>query len=183
MSRLASALGVLAVALAACATSGQVAERSAAVRARLAGVEGRARACAPEALARARAEAAMAERLSETGDAIRAALHLGRAESWAASATAAEALAACAAPKGPPARIFEPAPGRGDGDGDGVPDATDACLTEREDVDGWLDGDGCPDPDNDGDGIGDQVDQCPSEAEDRDGYEDIDGCPEVGGGR
>ncbi|MBX3247621.1 MAG: OmpA family protein [Myxococcales bacterium] len=70
------------------------------------------------------------------------------------------------------------APRRGDRDGDGIDDAIDACPTEPEDMDGWQDADGCPDPDNDGDGLLDGVDQCPNEAEDFDGFEDADGCPD-----
>lgn len=33
-----------------------------------------------------------------------------------------------------------------DADGDGILDRDDACRTEPEDVDGWQDADGCPDP-------------------------------------
>ncbi|MEC9396201.1 MAG: OmpA family protein, partial [Myxococcota bacterium] len=47
-----------------------------------------------------------------------------------------------------------------------------------EDVDGFEDADGCPDPDNDGDGVNDPSDKCILEAEDRDGFEDADGCPD-----
>src|SRR5690606_22302631 len=47
-----------------------------------------------------------------------------------------------------------------------------------EDIDGYLDTDGCPEPDNDLDGIPDESDRCPLEAEDYDGFEDEDGCPE-----
>jgi OmpA-OmpF porin, OOP family len=65
-----------------------------------------------------------------------------------------------------------------DADGDGVSDANDACPSEREDMDGYLDEDGCPDDDNDGDGIPDKLDRCPNEAEDRDGFQDEDGCPD-----
>ncbi|MCB9603605.1 MAG: OmpA family protein [Sandaracinus sp.] len=70
------------------------------------------------------------------------------------------------------------APERGDQDGDGIEDADDACPAEREDMDGWEDTDGCPDPDNDGDGMLDGVDPCPTEAEDMDGFEDDNGCPD-----
>ncbi|MDH5675151.1 MAG: thrombospondin type 3 repeat-containing protein [Myxococcales bacterium] len=65
-----------------------------------------------------------------------------------------------------------------DSDGDGVGDKSDACPTEMEDQDGYLDDDGCPDLDNDGDGIDDTADRCPDEAEDPDGNEDQDGCPD-----
>lgn len=66
----------------------------------------------------------------------------------------------------------------GDTDGDGMRDDVDACPTLAEDVDGWDDGDGCPDPDDDMDGWMDEDDACPRAAEDRDGYADTDGCPD-----
>ncbi|MCD6498559.1 MAG: OmpA family protein [Deltaproteobacteria bacterium] len=66
-----------------------------------------------------------------------------------------------------------------DTDGDGIPDSTDACPTQPEDIDGFDDADGCPDPDNDQDGIQDQDDKCPNQTEDLDGYQDADGCPDV----
>ncbi|GAC1582035.1 MAG: hypothetical protein NVS3B20_12760 [Polyangiales bacterium] len=65
-----------------------------------------------------------------------------------------------------------------DTDGDGIPDSRDACPNLPEDKDGYLDDDGCPDPDNDGDGILDKADKCPDQAEDLDSFEDLDGCPE-----
>jgi outer membrane protein OmpA-like peptidoglycan-associated protein len=70
------------------------------------------------------------------------------------------------------------APTATDSDGDGVHNADDECPQALEDIDGFRDGDGCPDPDNDGDGIADVVDKCPMDAEDVDGWEDIDGCPD-----
>ncbi|MBX3272625.1 MAG: thrombospondin type 3 repeat-containing protein [Sandaracinaceae bacterium] len=73
---------------------------------------------------------------------------------------------------------FQWAPRHGDSDGDGIEDGRDACPSEAEDVDGWEDEDGCPDPDNDGDGLADAVDPCPDVAEDVDGYQDDDGCPD-----
>ncbi len=68
--------------------------------------------------------------------------------------------------------------GRGDRDGDGIPDVSDSCLEDSEDVDTYQDDDGCPDVDNDGDGVVDANDSCVDEPEDRDDYEDADGCPE-----
>jgi OOP family OmpA-OmpF porin len=65
-----------------------------------------------------------------------------------------------------------------DTDGDGVPDKIDSCVSEPEDLDGYLDGDGCPDADNDGDGIDDDRDKCADQAEDMDKHEDGDGCPD-----
>lgn len=63
-----------------------------------------------------------------------------------------------------------------DTDGDGLDDDEDDCPDEPEDVDGFEDSNGCPDPDNDGDGVADTDDTCPDIAEDADGFEDADGC-------
>jgi hypothetical protein len=65
-----------------------------------------------------------------------------------------------------------------DVEGDGVPDRDDLCPERAEDLDGFEDADGCPDPDNDADGLADAVDRCPDAAEDGDGFEDADGCPD-----
>lgn len=73
--------------------------------------------------------------------------------------------------------IFEP--NIGDRDGDGIKDDVDKCPDDPEDIDGFEDEDGCPDPDNDQDGIPDVDDQCPNEPEDRNGFEDEDGCPDA----
>jgi OmpA-OmpF porin, OOP family len=72
--------------------------------------------------------------------------------------------------------VFEP--NLGDRDGDGIKDDVDACPDAAEDVDGFQDEDGCPDPDNDRDGIKDIDDECPNTPEDFDGVDDKDGCPE-----
>lgn len=69
--------------------------------------------------------------------------------------------------------------GLGDRDEDGVPDARDACPRQQEDVDGFEDGDGCPDLDNDADGIPDGSDLAPDLPEDRDGFQDEDGRPDL----
>jgi hypothetical protein len=83
----------------------------------------------------------------------------------------------------PEAAAAAPAP-PADQDGDGITDAEDKCPTAREDLDGFQDGDGCPDPDNDQDGIADAQDRCPNEAESANGFQDEDGCPDVApGGR
>jgi OmpA-OmpF porin, OOP family len=78
----------------------------------------------------------------------------------------------------PAPREEPPPPEVGDRDGDGIPDDRDQCPDEPEDMDGFQDEDGCPDPDNDGDGIPDAQDKCPNEAEDKDGFQDEDGCPD-----
>ena len=69
-----------------------------------------------------------------------------------------------------------------DTDGDGIRDGfdmdSDQCIDLPEDMDGYRDEDGCPDPDNDGDGLNDDIDQCPMFMEDMDGYQDEDGCPD-----
>jgi len=79
----------------------------------------------------------------------------------------------CTAPAAP-AVVETP----GDTDGDGILDPEDQCPLEPEDRDGFVDDDGCPDPDNDADGILDVNDRCPLDPEDRDEWEDEDGCPE-----
>jgi outer membrane protein OmpA-like peptidoglycan-associated protein/opacity protein-like surface antigen len=65
-----------------------------------------------------------------------------------------------------------------DTDGDGILDPVDKCPYEEEDIDGFEDEDGCPDPDNDNDGILDIDDACQNIAEDIDGFQDDDGCPD-----
>ncbi len=67
---------------------------------------------------------------------------------------------------------------KADADDDGVADVDDQCVTLPEDMDGYLDLDGCPDPDNDEDGYLDERDECPNEAEDYDQFKDEDGCPD-----
>jgi outer membrane protein OmpA-like peptidoglycan-associated protein len=66
--------------------------------------------------------------------------------------------------------------GKKDSDGDGIIDEKDRCPEAAEDLDGFEDGDGCPEPDNDRDGIGDDDDECPDDAEEPGG--DRDGCPD-----
>ena len=82
-----------------------------------------------------------------------------------------------------------------DSDGDGIRDPLDRCPFQPEDLDGYQDQDGCPDPDNDGDGVCDDNpaihanladhakvckgrDLCTNEAEDQDGFQDQDGKPD-----
>lgn len=65
-----------------------------------------------------------------------------------------------------------------DRDEDGIEDKVDACPDAAEDMDGFEDGDGCPEFDNDQDGLPDDADKCPDKPEDVDSFEDKDGCPE-----
>ncbi len=71
---------------------------------------------------------------------------------------------------------------RTDTDADGLMDDKDPCPEAAEDVDGFEDGDGCPDPDNDKDGIVDGRDKCPAIGEVRNGFDDEDGCPDTAPG-
>ena len=82
-------------------------------------------------------------------------------------------------PEEPPPPEPEPPPAPVDTDADGLLDPDDLCPTEPEDMDGFEDENGCPDPDNDQDGVLDADDQCPTEQEDRDGFRDDDGCPDT----
>jgi len=66
-----------------------------------------------------------------------------------------------------------------DSDHDGIRDHIDRCPRRPEDMDGFEDDDGCPEPDNDGDGIPDIEDGAPGRAEDFDGFEDEDGVPDL----
>ncbi|HEY8091205.1 MAG TPA: OmpA family protein, partial [Polyangiaceae bacterium] len=45
---------------------------------------------------------------------------------------------------------------------DGIADTADKCPNEAEDLDGFQDEDGCPDPDNDDDKVVDLEDFCPN---------------------
>lgn len=77
--------------------------------------------------------------------------------------------------------ITPPAPSKApvDSDRDGLTDELDKCKDEAEDIDSFMDGDGCPELDNDADGLPDAQDACAMEAEDKDGFKDDDGCPEL----
>ena len=71
------------------------------------------------------------------------------------------------------------APDFRDQDGDGIGNNRDHCPLLAEDIDGYEDGDGCPDHDNDGDQTADSEDKCPMVSEDIDGFQDDDGCPDL----
>lgn len=99
-------------------------------------------------------------------------------------------------PEGPPAVLLGAPSGAGgsaaplaplpplqriaDTDADGIEDALDVCPSVPEDLDGFVDQDGCPEPDDDGDGVPDPQDACPGVAETANGVLDADGCPDIG---
>lgn len=65
-----------------------------------------------------------------------------------------------------------------DRDRDGIVDRLDADPLHAEDLDGFQDLDGAPDPDNDNDGVPDVRDLAPLIPEDLDGFQDEDGIPD-----
>ncbi len=65
-----------------------------------------------------------------------------------------------------------------DTDNDGIIDSKDKDPLHAEDMDGFQDNDGAPDPDNDMDGVPDVDDKAPLDPEDHDGYMDNDGVPD-----
>jgi hypothetical protein len=67
-------------------------------------------------------------------------------------------------------------PSDSDKDGDGISDSEDQCPYLAEDLDGFNDSDGCPDPDNDNDLVPDVDDRCPTEQAEEGHDEDEDGC-------
>jgi hypothetical protein len=67
-------------------------------------------------------------------------------------------------------------PSDSDKDGDGISDSDDQCPYLAEDMDGFNDADGCPDPDNDNDLVPDLDDRCPTEQAEEGRDEDEDGC-------
>lgn len=71
------------------------------------------------------------------------------------------------------------APSCADPDADGICSQDDGCPDAAEDVDDFMDSDGCPDLDNDEDGVLDTADKCPDSKEDADGFEDDDGCEDA----
>lgn len=77
-----------------------------------------------------------------------------------------------------------------DSDKDGIYDVYDLCPKVKENFNGYLDTDGCPDEmpppppppnntDTDGDGVIDLYDKCSNEKENYNGYLDDDGCFDV----
>jgi len=82
----------------------------------------------------------------------------------------------------PDGRLFVGAsfgPPRLDSDHDGVDDSEDQCSFLAEDLDGFQDDDGCPDPDNDNDLVPDLDDKCPNEPAEEGRDDDEDGCTDA----
>ena len=174
-ARIATALALLA--LAGCATGGKL-KRSAevltqdAIKARNSG----AMRCAPRELALAEANLEFGKAEIEWGNASRAADHLKLSEqnmkrALDLSKNCGPAQVTILDKKAPPPPVAVAAPvpiviekvdAARDSDGDGITDDIDRCPLDPEDLDGFQDDDGCPDPDNDGDGIVDKVDACPN---------------------
>ena len=71
------------------------------------------------------------------------------------------------------------APQEADADGDGVGDDADEYPPLPEDLDGFQDHDGCPDPANDNDLVPDVDDLCPNEEALEDQDDDEDGCTDA----
>jgi outer membrane protein OmpA-like peptidoglycan-associated protein len=131
--------------------------------------------CAPRELAMAETHVEFADAELDTGNFWRSNEHLRLA--WDNTRQALEKSKGCgpkrvivAEPARPPPPSPLPLPRLApviikveptDQDGDGLQDDVDGCPMEPEDVDGFQDEDGCPDPDNDGDGVLDPEDACP----------------------
>ena len=130
--------------------------------------------CAPADLAKAQSAYRFAREELSDGDLARAAEHLE--EGLIAIDRALVVGPVCPA-RGAPVTNLDRDPSL-DSDGDAIPDADDQCPWKLEDLDGFADGDGCPEPDNDNDLVMDLDDQCPDDPEDADGFEDEDGCPD-----
>ena len=130
--------------------------------------------CAPRELAIAKSNLEFALIDLDQGQYSKAEAHLAKAEPNAQAAYAMSPPDRCTAREF--VEVATPKPV--DTDGDGIADPADHCVLEPEDKDGYLDDDGCPDPDNDADGLADGADKCPNEPEDPDAYQDDDGCPD-----
>ena len=157
--RLARALGVLSLAIAAgCASGMRVRADSAAAAAKIdLARRGDAQRCAPRELATAEANLDFANAELDAGESGRALDHLREAD--AAITKALDMNKYCVQKSAEPlvVKIAD-----GDRDGDGIPDSIDRCPDEPEDFDGFQDDDGCPDYDNDNDGVPDSEDRCPN---------------------
>jgi OOP family OmpA-OmpF porin len=133
-----------------------------------------AKRCAPRELAMAQSHLDFASVELDQGEVSHAEAQLAIAEPNAHAALAESPPERCLDKPAPPPVVEEDK----DTDGDHIMDSKDQCILEPEDVDGFQDADGCPEPDNDNDGIPDAVDKCPMKPEDFDGFQDADGCPD-----
>lgn len=129
--------------------------------------------CAPRELATARSQLRFATLELDQGFLSKARRHYERAEPNAQAALFLSPPQYCTRRKIVEAEVAET-----DTDGDGLVDSKDQCLLEGEDLDRYLDEDGCPELDNDLDTLSDVDDQCPLSAEDPDEFQDNDGCPD-----
>lgn len=180
-SRAVGAFVVMGLLLTGCAGA-RLEERSRQVRSLIGEArEAGAYKCAPRQLAFAETHVVFAESELHQGDYFRAKDHLEIAESQVSEALRESPPERCVARPDPepdaPVAVAGHKPR--DRDGDGLLDEADQCPLKAEDLDGFQDGDGCPEPDNDGDGVLDPADQCALEPEDRDDFQDADGCPDV----
>ena len=139
-----------------------------------------ARRCAPRELAMAQSHLEFAATELDQGEVSNAAHHLAIAEQNAHAALAESPEARCVEHAAPPPPEPEAPVGSRTRTRTAIDilDSKDQCILEPEDVDGYQDDDGCPEPDNDNDGIPDAVDKCPNKPEDFDGFQDDDGCPD-----
>jgi outer membrane protein OmpA-like peptidoglycan-associated protein len=174
-----AALALSAVALSGCASQAMLAQDFSALTNEIQAAHAVTN-CAPVDLAEADANFEFVKVEFDEGNTKRATEHLQIARQHA------KVAAACAPVDAPkpvvqpkPEPVVRQAPTTTDTDGDSVADADDRCPRDPEDLDGFKDGDGCPDPDNDGDGVMDAADRCPMDVEDRDGFQDQDGCPDL----
>ncbi|MBI5509565.1 MAG: OmpA family protein [Deltaproteobacteria bacterium] len=204
---------LLVAATCGCVTGAKLREDASLIQKKIANARERgAYRCAPKELAKAEANLEFLDYELEQGDFVRAGRHHRAALENIDRALTVTDPNECAEKR---VLISDQKPliiTKTDRDGDGIMDDVDKCPDEPEDIDGFQDEDGCPDPDNDGDGvldkddkcpnepgpatnqgcpvtdrdgdgIADDVDKCPDIPEDINGFEDEDGCPEGGPNR
>ena len=162
-----------------CSTSSTLYAQADEIAALNGAMEQRAIRCAPQEYALATSHREFGAYELGQGNFSRAGQHLLLAEKNAKVADALSDFPECRDTKVALVLKKEPVVTPTDRDGDGLVDASDRCPDDPEDVDGYQDEDGCPEPDNDADTILDESDRCPDVAEDRDGYQDEDGCPDL----
>jgi outer membrane protein OmpA-like peptidoglycan-associated protein len=161
-------LGLVAMALGACAAGDQLQTRANYVSSEAERIHEAAYNCAEREIALAESHLDFGQYEMERGDYYRARDHIDLAYTNVEAA----AQVVDARPECWPDYVA-------DSDGDGLLDPVDDCPLDPEDFDQWEDEDGCPESDNDGDGLADVVDGCPNDPEDFDMWEDEDGCPDL----